>query len=41
MRYDIIPQSLFINNRKRFEKKMQPNTIAILTSNDIKHKQCR
>lgn len=37
MRYDTIPNTLFINNRKRFEEKMEPNTIAILTSNDVKH----
>ncbi len=37
MRYDKIPNSLFIKNRARFVAQMQPNTIAILTSNDIKH----
>ncbi|MCG8803270.1 aminopeptidase P N-terminal domain-containing protein [Tenacibaculum finnmarkense] len=37
MRYDKIDNSLFIENRKRFTAKMQPNSIAILTSNDVKH----
>ncbi len=37
MRYNNIPSSLFINNRKNFIDKMNPNTIAILTSNDVKH----
>lgn len=37
MRYEQIPNSLFVNNRKRFVDKMMDNTIAILTSNDIKH----
>ncbi|MBE7688371.1 M24 family metallopeptidase [Tenacibaculum finnmarkense genomovar ulcerans] len=37
MRYDKIDNSLFIENRKRFTTKMQPNSIAILTSNDVKH----
>ena len=37
MRYDSIPNSLFIKNRKNFIAKMKPNTIAILTSNDVKH----
>ncbi|WP_296383276.1 aminopeptidase P N-terminal domain-containing protein [Winogradskyella sp.] len=37
MRYDQIPNSLFVTNRKNFINKMKPNTIAILTSNDVKH----
>ncbi|MEC3906716.1 aminopeptidase P N-terminal domain-containing protein [Tamlana sp. 2201CG12-4] len=37
MRYQQIPNTLFIENRNRFIAKMKPNTIAILTSNDIKH----
>jgi len=35
MRYDSIPVSLFENNRKRFVAKMQNNSLAILTSNDV------
>ena len=35
MRYKQIPSSLFIKNRKNFTSKMEPNSIAILTSNDI------
>ncbi|MCC9017023.1 aminopeptidase P family protein [Flavobacterium lipolyticum] len=35
MRYDSIPASLFENNRKRFVEKMQINSLAILTSNDV------
>lgn len=35
MRYDLIPVSLFENNRKRFVEKMQNNSLAILTSNDV------
>lgn len=37
MRYKKIDNSLFINNRDRFIAKMKQNTIAVLTSNDIKH----
>ena len=37
MRYESIPNSLFIKNRSNFIAKMKPNTIAILTSNDVKH----
>ncbi len=37
MRYDSIPKSLFIKNRNNFVSKMKANTIAILTSNDVKH----
>lgn len=37
MKYNQIPNSLFIRNRKNFINMMKPNTIAILTSNDVKH----
>ena len=37
MRYDDIPNSLFITNRNNFSSKMKENTLAILTSNDVKH----
>lgn len=37
MRYKQISNSLFIENRLRFTAQMEHNTIAILTSNDIKH----
>lgn len=37
MLYSQIPNSLFIRNRKNFTALMEPNTIAILTSNDIQH----
>ncbi|MGB0891576.1 MAG: aminopeptidase P family protein [Flavobacteriaceae bacterium] len=37
MRYETIPNSLFIKNRANFIAQMKPNTIAILTSNDVKH----
>jgi len=37
MRYDQIPNSLFVENRNNFVSKMKSNTIAVLTSNDIKH----
>lgn len=35
MRYSQIPNSLFIRNRKNFIAQMEPNTIAIFTSNDV------
>ncbi len=35
MRYAQIPSSLFIKNRENFITKMEPNSIAILTSNDV------
>jgi Xaa-Pro aminopeptidase len=35
MRYCKIPSSLFIKNRKNFSDKMESNSIAILTSNDV------
>jgi Xaa-Pro aminopeptidase len=35
MRYESIPSSLFVENRKRFSARMQKNSIAILTSNDV------
>lgn len=37
MRYESIPNRLFIRNRKNFVSEMKENTIAILTSNDVKH----
>ncbi len=37
MRYDQIPNTLFIKNRNNFVSKMKSNAIAILTSNDVKH----
>ena len=37
MRYKQISNKLFIKNRKNFISKMKANTIAILTSNDVKH----
>jgi Xaa-Pro aminopeptidase len=37
MRYNTIPNSLFIKNRNNFISKTEKNTITILTSNDIKH----
>lgn len=37
MRYNKIPNSLFVKNRANFIAQMKPNTIAILTSNDVKH----
>lgn len=35
MRYAQIPSALFIKNRQNFTAKMEPNSIAILTSNDV------
>ncbi|SEA63479.1 aminopeptidase P Metallo peptidase. MEROPS family M24B [Flavobacterium gillisiae] len=35
MRYKTIPSSLFVANRKRFAEKMNGNSIAILSSNDV------
>jgi len=37
MRYESIPNQLFIRNRKNFVSEMKENTIVILTSNDVKH----
>jgi len=37
MRYESISNSLFNKNRCNFIAQMKPNTIAILTSNDVKH----
>ena len=34
MRYDPIDNSLFKNNRTKFLKKMDPNSIAFFNSND-------
>lgn len=35
MKYDRIDKSLYIHNRERFVKAMQPNAIAVFNSNDI------
>lgn len=35
MKYEPIDKQLFIKNRKKFEEKMQPNSLAIFNSNDI------
>lgn len=35
MRYESISPSLFIENRKRFSAKMNPNIITVLVSNDV------
>ena len=35
MRYQKIPSTLFIKNRANFISKMEPNSIAIFTSNDV------
>lgn len=35
MKYEIIPNSLFIKNRKKFIVRMQPQSIAVFNSNDV------
>ncbi len=35
MRYEAIPNSLFVKNRKKFTKKLKPGAIAVFNSNDI------
>lgn len=35
MKYLPIPQQLFVENRKRFIKKLKPNSLAVFNSNDI------
>lgn len=35
MRYTPLDSSLYINNRKRYAKKLKPNSIAVFHSNDI------
>ncbi|ANQ49771.1 aminopeptidase P family protein [Flammeovirga sp. MY04] len=35
MRYEKIDQNLFIENRKRFVERLQPNAVAVFNSNDI------
>lgn len=35
MKYEQIPNSLFIKNRSKFTKRMQPKTLAVFNSNDI------
>ncbi|WP_147676559.1 aminopeptidase P family protein [Algibacter pacificus] len=37
MRYTSIPNTLFIKNRSNYKKKLTPNTITVLVSNDVKH----
>ncbi|WP_438424906.1 aminopeptidase P N-terminal domain-containing protein [Aquimarina macrocephali] len=37
MRYENLPNTVFIQNRNNFASKTRENTITILTSNDIKH----
>ncbi|WP_074408812.1 MULTISPECIES: aminopeptidase P family protein [Aquimarina] len=37
MRYESLPNTVFIQNRNNFTSKTLENTITILTSNDIKH----
>lgn len=37
MRYEGLPNTVFIQNRNNFTSKTKENTITILTSNDIKH----
>ncbi len=35
MKYDLIDNSLFIKNRKKFMARMKPNSLAVFNSNDI------
>ncbi|WP_047418050.1 aminopeptidase P family protein [Cellulophaga sp. Hel_I_12] len=35
MKYDVIPNSLFIKNRKKFMAQMLPKSIAVFNSNDV------
>jgi len=35
MKYDLIPNTLFIKNRKKFTAQMKPSSIAVFNSNDI------
>ncbi|MDH3697549.1 MAG: aminopeptidase P N-terminal domain-containing protein [Flavobacteriaceae bacterium] len=35
MKYDLIPNDLFIKNRKKFSAQMKPGSIAVFNSNDI------
>ena len=35
MRYNVIDQSLYINNRKNFIKHLKPNSVAVFNSNDV------
>ena len=37
MRYEGLPNTVFIQNRNNFASKTKENTITVLTSNDIKH----
>tara|TARA_R110002012_G_scaffold263456_2_gene446415 strand:+ start:67001 stop:68293 length:1293 start_codon:yes stop_codon:yes gene_type:complete len=35
MKYDVIPNTLFIKNRKKFMAQMMPKSIAVFNSNDV------
>ncbi len=35
MKYDPIPSTFFVRNRKRFMRKMQPDSLAVFYSNDL------
>ena len=35
MKYSTIDSKLFIENRKRFAKKLKPNAVALFFSNDV------
>lgn len=35
MKYDVLPNSLFVKNRKKFTAQMRPKSIAVFNSNDI------
>ena len=35
MKYDLIPNSLFVKNRKKFMAEMKPKSLAVFNSNDI------
>ena len=35
MKYDPIDSKLFVQNRKNLAKRMKPNSVAVIRSNDI------
>src|SRR5688500_8567900 len=35
MRYQKIDQPLFVNNRRKLQKEMKPNSVAVVNANDI------
>ncbi|KPM31047.1 Peptidase M24 [Croceitalea dokdonensis DOKDO 023] len=35
MKYDVLPNTLFVKNRKKFTTQMRPKSIAVFNSNDI------